>query len=166
MNRKKRTHCFRGHELTEDNLVYSRSASGVTKRQCKQCDTAMRRARYPKPKGTKGTMARMNPVDRFMRQVEPIPIVGCWVWTGAITGEGYGQVMIDGRREKAHRAALKLLRGFDVASDRFVLHRCDVPACVNPEHLYVGTQSDNASDRERRGRGWNNRSRPVVSEVA
>ncbi len=73
--------------------------------------------------------------------------------------------MLHGKRIYAHRAAIDLFRG-PIPSGKAVLHRCDVTQCVNPEHLYVGTLADNAGDRERRGRGWNNRFRPVVSEVA
>lgn len=151
-----RTHCFRGHELTKENTIVYCGVGGM-KRKCKTCDTAARHKRQPLTTGTCGVGARMNQVDRFMRQVVPIPIAGCWMWSGAINGrEGYGQIMFDGRRQGAHRVAVQIFKG-PIPDGMFVLHHCDTPGCVNPEHLYVGSLSDNSSDRERRGRGADNR---------
>ena len=77
----------------------------------------------------------------------------CWTWQGTCDDNGYGRLQTKGaRNRKAHRLAFDLFFA-DVPADRCMLHRCDNPPCCNPAHLYVGTQKDNAADREARGRG-------------
>lgn len=66
----------------------------------------------------------------------------------------YGQVRVGAKMQKAHRVAWEKAYG-SIPNGMLVLHTCDNPPCVNPEHLYLGTHSDNALDRERRGRGRN-----------
>lgn len=151
-----RTHCFRGHEFTADNVIAYRGSGGVPKRKCRTCALEAMRRRNPPSTGTKGVGGGMDQIERFMRQVMPVPIAGCWLWTGAQTGEGYGQVMFDGRRQVAHRVSARIFLG-GIPAGMFVLHRCDTPACVNPSHLFFGTLSDNSCDRERKGRGVDNR---------
>lgn len=82
---------------------------------------------------------------------------GCWEWTAALDHWGYGHIHtgseIDGNRrmEKAHRVSWKLHRG-PVAEDLCVLHHCDNPRCVNPDHLFLGTHADNTEDKKKKGR--------------
>ena len=79
---------------------------------------------------------------------------GCWEWTASKTRLGYGQFKVGGRKGKmlkAHRVSYDLYRG--EIGDLCVLHRCDNRACVRPDHLFLGTQLDNMSDREAKGRG-------------
>lgn len=76
---------------------------------------------------------------------------GCWNWTGAKFHYGHGVFRYRGKNLKAHRVSAELFLG---SSDgRQVNHHCDNPSCVNPRHLYYGTQKQNCEDRERRGRG-------------
>jgi hypothetical protein len=89
---------------------------------------------------------------RFMGKVEPDLNAGCWLWSGAASGSmGYGYFRL-GRETKAHRASWILHKG-DIPAGLCVCHRCDVPACVNPSHLWLGTYADNNRDRSNKKRG-------------
>jgi len=76
----------------------------------------------------------------------------CWLWTGRLDVDGYGNFTVrKGQTEKAHRVAFKLKKG-PVPVGLLVLHRCDVPACVRPKHLFLGTHRDNQADKVTKGR--------------
>src|SRR4051812_8680997 len=78
------------------------------------------------------------------------------LWTGAITAAGYGALSVNGRVLYVHRLAAHLYLAFDLASPMYVLHACDVPNCINPDHLFIGTHADNMQDaaaKKRMGRG-------------
>lgn len=77
---------------------------------------------------------------------------GCWNWKLYKQGDGYGVVRYSRKVCLAHRVSLHLFKGFDLNSTLYVLHHCDNPSCVNPEHLYTGTQLDNMRDMCERGR--------------
>lgn len=86
--------------------------------------------------------------ERFFKYVKKTD--GCWLWIGGLVN-GYGQIRVNGKPELAHRVSWQLNNG-DVPEGKYVLHKCDVPRCVNPEHLYVGDQYDNMDDMWSRGR--------------
>lgn len=75
----------------------------------------------------------------------------CWTWTGATRNGGYGSIKIRGRRHCTHRVAWTMERGA-IPGDMNVLHKCDNPPCVNPEHLFLGTDADNVHDMVAKGR--------------
>lgn len=77
---------------------------------------------------------------------------GCWEWVAVKNQDGYGNFKFQGIMVKAHRISYQIFNG-DIYNNLCVLHTCDNPGCVNPAHLYLGTQQDNADDRETKGRG-------------
>lgn len=75
---------------------------------------------------------------------------GCRLWTGAKDKDGYGWLYYEGGNKRAHRLALFVRDG--VMPRGFACHRCDTPSCINPDHLFVGTNRDNCRDMARKGR--------------
>lgn len=90
---------------------------------------------------------------RFERSIERIPEGGCWIWLLSLRKDGYGQFHKPDRPRTvgAHRFAWALYRG-PIPDGLQVLHRCDVRCCVNPSHLFLGTNQDNMDDMKRKGR--------------
>lgn len=87
----------------------------------------------------------------------------CWYWRGSHTNLGYGVVAAAGEK-RAHRAAWVLWNG-PIPKGMNVLHKCDVRCCVNPDHLFLGTHTDNMRDMTRKGRGKVPRLRGNASPV-
>jgi hypothetical protein len=75
----------------------------------------------------------------------------CWLWTGYRNPQGYGKIQVQNHPELAHRIMWRLERG-EIPEGQHVLHRCDNTSCVNPAHLFLGTQQDNVTDKMAKGR--------------
>jgi hypothetical protein len=92
--------------------------------------------------------------DRFLEKIE-VNENGCWIWKGAKLRGGYGHFRrcINGKwvMFKAHRYAYEYFNG-PLEKGLLVCHKCDNPECVNPEHLFKGTNKDNAEDKVKKGR--------------
>jgi hypothetical protein len=100
-------------------------------------------------------------VARFWAKVNkngPVPshcpeLGACWIWTGFCDADGYGHFKWGDRSPGAHRVSWQIHYGPVPEDKPCVLHRCDNPSCVRSDHLWIGTNADNAADRVRKGRG-------------
>lgn len=96
---------------------------------------------------------RERPVDqRFWAKLNRRGPRECWEWSGCKNENGYGQLYANGSARGAHRVAWELMRGA-IPDGRSVLHRCDNPACCNPDHLFLGDHTANMRDMVAKGRG-------------
>lgn len=86
--------------------------------------------------------------DKFLSKIKVVAS-GCWEWQGRLNQAGYGEL---GRHTRAHRVSYALHKSDP--QGLCVLHKCDNPPCVNPEHLFLGTRKDNNQDRVKKGRSF------------
>jgi hypothetical protein len=129
------------------------------------------KGRWRRPYVPPPPRASITPAERFWRKVRQNDD-GCWEWTGAIRGGGYGHVRVSGRNTGAHRYAYELVYG-PIAAGNVICHRCDNPRCVRPDHLFAGTTHENMRDCREKGRlgekrrlGSTNGSTKITHEIA
>ncbi len=89
-------------------------------------------------------------LERFASNFFIEPNSGCWLWTGSINKAGYGLMRYDSGI-LAHRYSWQT-HNSQIPKGLCVLHKCDTPSCVNPNHLFIGTQLENLADMRRKGR--------------
>ena len=89
--------------------------------------------------------------QRLLEGSIPVPEAGCWLWLGLTDMDGYGRLTYQYADLRAHRAAHDAFVG-PIPEGMFVCHKCDTPACINPQHLFLGTARDNTADMIAKGR--------------
>lgn len=89
--------------------------------------------------------------NRFLSKYKIDLKTGCWNWVASKNKSGYGYFRFNQRTLLAHRASFIIYNG-EITGGLHVLHKCDNPSCVNPEHLFLGTHSDNMNDMASKGR--------------
>ena len=101
---------------------------------------------------------RQDVAARFWAKVDRYGPGGCWLWTASKRNKGYGAFAFTGAdgvavQTRAHRLSFEAFN-VPIPDGLCVLHRCDVPACVNPDHLFLGTKADNNRDMVKKGRHY------------
>jgi hypothetical protein len=99
-------------------------------------------------------MPRLSLEQRFWAKVNRTDSADeCWEWRAGLNGDGYGQFWdsLDSRMNRAHRVSYRITFG-SIPKGLSILHRCDNRRCVNPSHLFLGTQKDNIEDMVKKGR--------------
>ena len=93
---------------------------------------------------------KKNQLERFIEKI-CFGLSECWLWYGCRNNGGYGTFKGVYRVGKAHRISWEMFKG-EIPRGLKVLHKCDIPNCVNPDHLFLGTQKDNVKDMMKKGR--------------
>jgi hypothetical protein len=105
----------------------------------------------PRPASTYRAQRQLQ--ERLLSNIEEVngPLHSkCWIWLGAVS-RGYGEVRWQGRQLKTHRASWEIYHG-RIPQEMHVLHHCDNARCINPDHLFLGTEQHNADDKVNKGR--------------
>ena len=127
----------------------------LSDRRCETCGSVFRPIKSHSRFCTKGCCDKWFKATRqvevtlesLLERTEPVPGCGCMLWTGCPGKNGYGQIKIRQKPHATHRLSWELSNKRPIPEGLVVMHKCDTPACINPDHLSVGTQAQNIADR-------------------
>lgn len=94
--------------------------------------------------------------EKYSYSIEYEPNTGCILWSGSYTHNGYGQLGLNNKNTRAHRSSYIVHYG-SIPDGKLVCHKCDTRACVNHEHLFLGSPKDNSLDTSKKGRFKNSK---------
>jgi hypothetical protein len=165
------------HAMTDLNLSYLDPQKQLFK-NCIICGQAFKRGNINTKQWTaqlccSRSCARRNNAIHLKDKEVQLKIIlsrtienknGCLEYTGYRMEKGYGKIQIFKRNEFVHRYIYSLLNG-DITEGACVLHKCDNPPCINPEHLFLGTQKDNLIDMQKKGRRYRKVQTEDVAEI-
>ena len=132
-------------------LALAKGPGAVSKQQAQQIlwDTVL--SKLPEALRLSRCPIKQALPEKLASKIGPATTTGCFPWLAAKWAHGYGSIYYDGRTQAAHRVIYEFVVG-PIPKGLCVLHRCDNPPCVNPEHLFLGTKQDNTDDMMRKGR--------------
>ncbi len=94
---------------------------------------------------------QLSKLKKRLNTLYDVDSKGCWIWNKCTYVEGYGQLTLYKKRTRAHRLSWEIFKG-PIPKGMLVCHKCDVRPCINPDHLFIGTYSDNLRDAFKKGR--------------
>lgn len=140
-------------ELNEINIVKRKDSTSGYRLKCKPCDNARKRAplkecEYCKKMcNAKGKRFFCSVFCRLKSYCTIDPITKCWNYREKWRDkDGYGIFIVNNISKRAHRVSYELFKG-PIVNNLYVCHACDNPSCTNPDHLWLGTNSENQLDR-------------------
>lgn len=154
--------------LSSKNQTATADAFGVSRQRVNQIllryKVVSKRKKLKLTKSDKIDQRKEKRLNSFVNNIDRWGKTNCWNWKGFIAPNGYGRArsIETGSLEYAHRTSYKYFVG-EIADGLYVLHKCNNPQCVNPDHLYLGTAKDNAADREM---AQNHKARRIKKEQA
>jgi len=130
--------------MTQELKCFIDGCEKKVKKHDRYC--SMHRARFSRT----NRFDKKTPYERMMERVE-IKKNGCWIYTGFVNEYGYGRIRNNGFKYLTHRLSFEHFFG-SIPEGILVCHKCDIPSCVNPQHLFLGTHKDNFDDALKKGR--------------
>ncbi len=129
------------------------------------CDTHYKQHKRAGTLPERTRTAHMDISDRMEFLSEPVTESGCRIWTGTINAAGYGTISFKNKPNLAHRLSYELTYG-EIPEGMKACHKCDTPSCINPNHLFLGTQRENLEDmaRKKRGAVGNDYNRSILTD--
>lgn len=148
-----------GIELTLENARKRNNVKSGFRPICKKCRNEYERSRTKQKRCefcnklciAKGLRTFCSIFCRFSSYYKINPITKCWEWISKKDKDGYGKFIIGKKSIRAHRFSYEFFES-EIMEKMFICHSCDNPSCVNPKHLWLGTNQDNQIDSVKKGR--------------